>query len=185
MKTPSAYFPFAAFLAIAPLAFSEQGSISGAVADPSGAAIARADVKLSLHGRAPGREIQSSENGEFSFEDVDAEVAERHRLLGLVPNFFASYDRDAVPLNAKQKLELSARAWFDPSSFVIEGIIAGVWQAQSIHKGFGQGAQGYAKRYGAGFADYGTSLLIERAVTTTISKQDPRYFYSLPCPRSI
>lgn len=37
--------------------------------------------------------------------------------------------------------------------------------------------QGYAKRYGAAFADYGTSLLLEKVVTATIFKQDPRYFY--------
>jgi len=104
-------------------------------------------------------------------------VEEQQRLLGVLPNFFAAYDRDAAPLNAKQKLELTAKTWFDPSSFVVEGIIAGVWQAQNTHKGFGQGAQGYAKRYGAGFADYGTSLLLEKVVTTTIFKQDPRYFY--------
>ncbi len=102
---------------------------------------------------------------------------EQQRLLGFLPNFFAAYDRDAAPLDAKQKLELTAKTWFDPSSFAIEGIIAGVWQAQNTHKGFGQGAQGYAKRYGAGFADYGTSLLLEKFVTTTIFKQDPRYFY--------
>ena len=102
---------------------------------------------------------------------------EQQRLLGIVPNFFTSYNSDAVPLNTKQKLELTAKTWFDPSSFVINGIIAGVWQAQNTHRGFGQGAQGYGKRYGASFADYGTSLLLEKVVTTTIFKQDPRYFY--------
>ena len=104
-------------------------------------------------------------------------VEEKQRLLGVLPNFFTTYDYDAAPLNAQQKLELTAKNWFDPSSIVINRIIAGVWQAQNTHKGFGQGGQGYAKRYGAGFADYGTSLLLENVVTTTIFKQDPRYFY--------
>jgi len=104
-------------------------------------------------------------------------VEEQQRFLGVVPNFFTSYDPDAAPLNAKQKLELTAKTWFDPSAFVIEGIIAGVWQLQNTHKGFGQGAQGYAKRYGAGFVDYGSSMLLEKVITTTLFKQDPRYFY--------
>ena len=104
-------------------------------------------------------------------------VEERQRILGLVPNFFAAYDADAVPLNTKQKLELTAKAWVDPSSFIIGGVIAGVWQAQNSHKGFGQGAQGYAKRYGASFADYGTMLLLDKVVAPTLFKQDPRYFY--------
>ncbi len=104
-------------------------------------------------------------------------VQEQQRLVGLVPNFFTSYDRDAQPLNAKQKLELAGKTWLDPSSFVINGIIAGVQQAENTHKGFGQGAQGYAKRYGAGFADFGVGLMLEKLVMPTIFKQDPRYFY--------
>jgi len=102
--------------------------------------------------------------------------AEKQRLGGLVPNFFTVYDRDAAPLNAKQKLELTAKTWLDPATFVINGMIAGVGQARNTNKGFGQGAQGYAKRYGAGFVSFGTSLLLERVVTTTLTKQDPRYF---------
>lgn len=104
-------------------------------------------------------------------------VEEKQRLLGVVPNFFVTYDADVVPLNTRQKLELTAKAWVDPSSFLIGGIIAGVWQAQNSHKGFGQGAQGYAKRYGASFADYGTMLLLDKVVAPTLFKQDPRYFY--------
>jgi hypothetical protein len=104
-------------------------------------------------------------------------VEEQQRLVGVLPNFFVSYDPDAVPLNAGQKLQLSAKTWLDPSSFVINGIIAGVWQAENTHKGFGQGAEGYGKRYGASFADYGTALMLDKVVMTSIFKQDPRYFY--------
>jgi hypothetical protein len=125
-----------------------------------------------------------SVNTELNVTQTKAEVAEaqikveeQQRLLGVIPNFFTAYDRDAAPLNAKQKLELTAKSWFDPTSFVIGGIIAGVWQAQNTHKGFGQGAEGYAKRYGATFADYGTSLVLEKTLMPVIFKQDPRYFY--------
>jgi len=104
-------------------------------------------------------------------------VEEHQRLFGVLPNFFAIYDHDAVPLNTKQKLELTAKTWFDPTSFAINAVIAAVWQAENTHKGFGQGTEGYAKRYGAALADYGTSLLLEKVVTTTIFRQDPRYFY--------
>jgi hypothetical protein len=109
--------------------------------------------------------------------EVQIKTEEQQRLLGLFPDFLTSYDPDAAPLDAKQKLELTAKTWFDPSSFLINGVIAGVMQAENTHKGFGQGAQGYAKRYGAGFADFGTRLLLENVVTKTIFKQDPRYFY--------
>ena len=106
---------------------------------------------------------------------VQVKVQEQQRLLGLVPDYFTSYDREAVPLNSKQKLELTAKTWFDPSSFVIGGIIAGVWQAENTHKGFGQGAQGYAKRYGASFVDYGTRA---------ISIKEPAQAVPAPCTPS-
>lgn len=103
--------------------------------------------------------------------------ASKQRLVGAIPNFFTTYDPDAAPLNAKQKLELTARQWLDPATYFVNGIIAGVGQAQNTNKGFGQGAQGYAKRYGAGFVSYGTSLLLQKVVLTTVTRQDPRYFY--------
>jgi hypothetical protein len=125
---------------------------------------------------SPTTEINVTQT-QVEIAQAQIKVEEQQRLLGIIPNFFTVYDHDAVPLTAKQKLELTAKTWFDPSSFVIGGIIAGVWQAENTHKGFGQGAQGYAKRYGASFADYGTSMLLENVVTTTIFRQDPRYFY--------
>lgn len=109
--------------------------------------------------------------------EAQVKIAETQRFAGLVPNYFVNYDPDAVPLNAKQKLELTWKTYLDPSAFVINGVIAGVWQAQNTNKGFGQGAEGYAKRYGAAFADYGTALMLEKFVMPTIFKQDPRYFY--------
>ncbi|HYB76734.1 MAG TPA: carboxypeptidase regulatory-like domain-containing protein, partial [Candidatus Bathyarchaeia archaeon] len=43
--------------------------------------------------------------------------------------------------------------------------------------GYGQGAEGYAKRYGAGYADMVTGTFIGGAVLASLLKQDPRYFY--------
>ena len=129
---------------------------------------------LSIESLATGVTVTQTQE---ELAGAQIKTQEQQRLLGLVPNFFASYDHDAAPLNAKQKIELTARTWFDPSSFVIAGIIAGVGQARNTHEGFGQGAQGYAKRYGAGFANVGTRLLLERVITTSLFKQDPRYFY--------
>lgn len=106
----------------------------------------------------------------------EIKIATQQRIGGLIPNFFTVYNLDAAPLNSKQKLELAGRSLFDPATFVINGMIAGVGQAQNTNKGFGQGAQGYAKRYGAGFVSYGTGLVIEKVVLTTLTRQDPRYF---------
>jgi Carboxypeptidase regulatory-like domain len=103
--------------------------------------------------------------------------AETQRLVGLIPNFFVNYNPNAVPLNTRQKFQLTWKTMLDPSTFVINGMTAGVSQAQNTNKGFGQGAEGYAKRYGAAYADFATSLLLEKVALSTVFKQDPRYFY--------
>jgi hypothetical protein len=103
--------------------------------------------------------------------------AETQRLVGLIPNFFVNYNPNALSLNTRQKFQLTWKTMVDPSTFVINGITAGVSQAQNTNKGFGQGAEGYAKRYGAAYADFATSLLLEKVALSTVFKQDPRYFY--------
>jgi hypothetical protein len=101
---------------------------------------------------------------------------EQQRLLGFLPNFLVAYDPDALPLTTKQKFELSRKSHLDPVRFGVVGIIAGVQQARNDFSGFGQGAEGYAKRYGAALWEclYGK---ITEVLLPSLLKQDPRYFY--------
>ncbi len=107
--------------------------------------------------------------------EAQIKVEEKQRVLGVLPNYLASYDADPAPLNTKQKFEITAKSIFDPAPWIINGIFAGVGQAQNSHKGFGQGGKGYAKRYGAGLADFMTTELLVHAAMPSIFKQDPRY----------
>ena len=109
--------------------------------------------------------------------EAEIKVQEQQRIFGLVPNYFVTYEPDATPLNVKQKFELTWKNFVDPAALVITGMIAGASQSQNRYPGFGQGAQGYAKRYGATYLNYVTSSVLERVVMPTIFKQDPRYFY--------
>jgi hypothetical protein len=102
---------------------------------------------------------------------------EKQRVLGVIPNFYVTYVPDAAPLNAKQKFKLALRTTVDPVTFVVTGGVAGIEQAQNQFSGFGQGAQGYGKRYGAAYADMVVGTFIEGAILPSLLKQDPRYFY--------
>ena len=102
---------------------------------------------------------------------------EKQRVLGFIPNFYVSYVPNALPLSSKQKFELGWKTVVDPFTFGLMGAMAGVEQAQNAFSGYGQGAQGYAKRYGAAFADNLTGLFIGNAILPSVLKQDPRYFY--------
>jgi Carboxypeptidase regulatory-like domain len=109
--------------------------------------------------------------------EEELKVEEKQRVFGVIPNFYVSYIPDAAPLASKQKFQLAWRSTIDPVNFVITGAIAGVQQADGTFSGYGQGAQGYAKRYGASYADFVTGTFIGSAILPSLLKQDPRYFY--------
>jgi hypothetical protein len=72
---------------------------------------------------------------------------------------------------------LAWKATVDPINFGLTGAIAGIQQATNSVSGYGQGAQGYGKRYGASYADSVAGTFIGSAILPSILKQDPRYFY--------
>ena len=104
-------------------------------------------------------------------------IEEHQRVLGVLPNFYVSYIPDAAPLDSKQKFQLAWKSVLDPVSFVFVGGVAGVQQAQNHFPGFGQGAQGYGKRFGADYADTVSGTFLAGAILPALLKQDPRYFY--------
>ena len=105
------------------------------------------------------------------------EEQEKQRVLGFIPNFYVSYVPDAAPLARKQKFELAWKSTIDPFTFVGVGALVGVQQGTDDFEGYGQGAQGYAKRYGAAYANVLAGTFIGSAILPSLLKQDPRYFY--------
>ncbi len=210
------------------------GSLSGTVVVQTGAAAAGAQVQLTRGDQSPKQEVQSGDNGQFSFANVppgpfhltitapgfatdefdgtlspgqtfivpevmlsvetavtevrvemtQVEVAqeeikeqEKQRIFGIIPNFYVTYLPDPAPLNSKQKFGLAWRSVIDPFTFVAVGFLAGLQQASDQFNGYGQGAEGYGKRYGAAYGDVVASTFIGSAILPSIFKQDPRYFY--------
>ena len=113
----------------------------------------------------------------FEIAEDEIKAEEKQRVLGVIPNFYVTYVPNPTPLSPKQKFELAWKTTVDPVTFGITGFIAGVQQAQNDFSGYGQGAQGFAKRYGASYADLVSSTFIGSAILPSLLKQDPRYFY--------
>ncbi|MFL6304647.1 MAG: carboxypeptidase-like regulatory domain-containing protein [Candidatus Sulfotelmatobacter sp.] len=109
--------------------------------------------------------------------DMQIGEQEKQRVLGFIPNFYVSYDRDALPLNARQKFTLAWKTTADPFTIVGVAALAGIEQATNAFDGYGQGMQGYFKRLGASYADVVTGTYIGSAILPSLLKQDPRYFY--------
>jgi hypothetical protein len=108
---------------------------------------------------------------------VEIKVEEKQRVLGLIPNFYVSYEPSPTPLSPKQKFELAWKSASDPITLLGVGFLAGVDQAADRWSDYGQGAEGYGKRYGATYANVFSSTFIGGAIMPSILKQDPRYFY--------
>jgi hypothetical protein len=79
------------------------------------------------------------------------------------------------PLTSGQKFKLS-RQYFNPYTVLFVAVEAGLNQAYNTPKDYGQGAEGYGKRYGAGFADGLTDSFFTTAVYPSLFHQDPRYY---------
>lgn len=102
---------------------------------------------------------------------------EKQRLLGVLPDFLVSYAPNPAPLTAAQKFQLGWKIIIDPVSLLGTGISAGIQQARNNNPEFGQGTEGYAKRFGAQYANRVSHVIIGHVVMQSIFHQDPRYFY--------
>jgi hypothetical protein len=112
---------------------------------------------------------------DIAVEQFHEEV--HQRVLGVIPNFYVTYVPNAPPMTAREKYMLALRSSVDPFTWLSTGAVAGMEQAENSYSGYGQGALGYGKRFGANYADVFIGNLLGGAVLPALFKQDPRYFY--------
>ena len=105
------------------------------------------------------------------------QLEEKQRLVGILPNFFISYNWNALPLTSKQKFSLAWHNSLDPGNLLVVGITAGAQQADGGFPGDGQGAAGFGRRYGANLGNLVIGTYMGGAVLPSLFHQDPRYFY--------
>jgi hypothetical protein len=130
-------------------------------------------IVLELAHVTTGVEV-SDKQTELAQEQISLE--EEQRLLGVLPNYEVSYIPLAAPLDVKQKFELVWKTVFDPVSFGITGLVAGAEQYHNSYKAYGQGTEGFAKRFGASYSDFFMRNMFSRALLPSLFKEDPRYF---------
>jgi hypothetical protein len=103
-------------------------------------------------------------------------LQEKQRVFGVMATFNTTTNKDALPLSRGQKYQLFFKSATDPWPFVLTAFGAGIDQAENSFPEYGQGMEGYAKRFGAGYTDYFTGNLLGNAVLASLLKEDPRYF---------
>jgi Carboxypeptidase regulatory-like domain len=112
---------------------------------------------------------------EVATQQLKAE--EQQRVLKFIPNMYVVYEPHPEPLTTSMKFHLAYKSLTNPFFFGRTAAWAGVAQARDDPSEWHQGAKGYSKRLGAGFADAVTGSLISNAILPSLLHQDPRYFY--------
>ncbi len=90
--------------------------------------------------------------------------------------FNTTNNRDAAPLSTGQKFQLFFKSATDPWAYLLSAAGAGIDQADDSFPEYGQGGEGYSKRFGAAYTDYFTGNFFGNAVLTSLFREDPRYF---------
>jgi hypothetical protein len=118
--------------------------------------------------------IQGKERKELSEEQLKKQ--EQQRILGVIPAFNSVYEGSVPPLSPGEKFRLMFKSTTDVYVFGFAAITAGIGQAQNSHAAYGQGVEGYAKRYAANYADTADGNFWGNAVLPIVLHEDPRYF---------
>lgn len=104
---------------------------------------------------------------------------QNQRVLGVsIPNYLTVDGRDTkvTPLSSAGKFALAGKSFFNPYTFLETSAQAGLEQAINVHEGYGQGAEGYGKRYGADIANAFTGEIFGVGVYPSLLHTDPRYY---------
>jgi hypothetical protein len=104
-------------------------------------------------------------------------VLKNNRLFYVLANYSTVERHDNFgTLPTKTKFKLSVKTMTDPITVSFLGAIALMGQARNSDPSYGQGLQGYSKRYATTYTDSAIGTLMTTSVFPTLLHQDPRYF---------
>jgi hypothetical protein len=123
-----------------------------------------------------GAEQSGTEKSEHDKAEEQLKQQEKQRVMGVMATFNTTSDKDARPLSPGQKFKLFFRSSTDPWPFTLAAVVSGIGQADDSYPEWGQGVQGYAKRYGAAYSDAFIGNFFGNALLPSVLHEDPRYF---------
>jgi hypothetical protein len=99
------------------------------------------------------------------------------RAYGVLPNYRTANDSDPfTPLTTKRKFYIASKDSFDVPVYFTGAVFAGIAQLNNSHPGFGQGMEGFAKRYGTSTVDQVIGNFMTEGLMPALFREDPRYF---------
>lgn len=106
----------------------------------------------------------------------ELEAEEKQRLLGVVPMFNVQSNANAAPMTSKQKYQLFFKSSTDWYVFAITAIDGEISLLGKEYPSYGEGVEGFAKYWGAAYADTFDGNLWGNAILTSWWHEDPRYY---------
>jgi len=125
------------------------------------------------------QESSAGAKQETSPQKRDSALHSTIEVLGRRSVFFPDLATSNKPLRPRQKLELFADQSIAPSRILASLAGAGISQAANTLPGYGQGADGYAKRFGSSMASGASNHFFGSFVIPSLLHDDPRYFVKL------
>ncbi len=192
---PHSALPKLLCLLLVTTAASAQARIAMATAELPDAPTAQQAAPPSTS--APPINAQQQQKDQQPTSDEVLRREEQQRAFGVMPMFQTvslANSRNIPPLRPGQKFHLMLKSTTDPFIFAQDAVLSGIGQARDtnsgtktvidpvthqptkVRYGFGQGAQGYFKRFGASYADTADGNFWGNAVLPVLLKEDPRYY---------
>jgi hypothetical protein len=151
-------------------------SLQQSTSSPAAAGQTAPQSSSSSQNSNPSSSSQNPNKTQQQTAEEQLKEQEKNRVLGVMAAFNTTSNREAAPLSTGQKYQLFFKSATDPWAYLLSAAGAGIDQADNSFPEYGQGAQGYAKRFGAAYADYFTGNFFGNAVLTSLFREDPRYF---------
>jgi hypothetical protein len=102
---------------------------------------------------------------------------EDKRILWIFTNHRTIEESEAAgPLTPRGKFAIAWQDSTDQAIFLQSAFLAGIGQANNANPSFGQGAKGYAKRFGTAYGDFAIQNVMTEGIFPVLLHQDPRYF---------
>jgi hypothetical protein len=118
----------------------------------------------------------------FSVEDYTGPFRKVVLFVARKPEINTAYSPNLqpgsriCPLAPRQKFRLFVRDTFEPVTIVVAAFDAGIGQAEDTDPTFGQGAEGYGKRFAAAAVDRISDQFFHTFFFPVLFRQDPRYY---------
>jgi hypothetical protein len=98
------------------------------------------------------------------------------RIFWIIPTFKVTESKTPTTLTPHQKLEIVMKDTVDPYTIGFTAFVAGIALASNDPSGYGQGAAGYGKRFGASYADQASAGFFGGFLLPSVLHEDPRYY---------